>query len=929
MPALPPDVWAELFFDGTWNPITRDVRQTSPITVTRGLSSESSSEAEPTVTECVLDNRHHRYSPRNLRSDLRGKIGRNTPFRWGYKVGPPWATMPGTNGNEITTPTSTAYNVTDIDVRIDLTLEDWTTQQGIAARYTTSGDNRSWAVYLSGTGEIAFAWSPDGTFGALITEFSTVPIVAHNGQRLTLRITLDADNGASGYELRFYIGRTVDDAEWELLGDPIIGGSTTTVFAATSGIEAGDVLGLVIAGMTGKVFALKLMSAILGTAVLSMATADAAPGASSFTSNGAVWTAAGGAVLENKHIRMAGEIPAWPPNRDLSGNDTTTDIAPTGVTRRMDAGNKPQDSALLRYIRAQGPIECWPLTDGVQATSGKSLNGSPDFTVKLNSGTATPTWSDGQLAEWIEPTVLLPTGSDGTIRGSVARAASAASEWSVDFFYNGKQDMDVVIADYGDLTDADPRIAWSIELDQSANEIALFSVSVGETSSSTALQSTVTGAGVFDGKLHHVRLSTSVNGADGDFEIYVDGVLRDSGTATGYASEAVNFIRPGWFYSAITQDTPTIGYITYWGSGAPSAADMWEAATGFPGERAGARIERLATEAGYTASTAGTTGFQELMGVQDRRKLLELMNEASLTNFGYFLDRRDALEVIHRGHSTLWNQQPALTLDFSAGIISAPFRPDDGDKLTENDVSVSRKYGAFPARAVLESGELSVLDFPDGVGRYDNEYEYSLYTDDQAAHVAYMRLNLGTYNGIRYTRITLDLANERVFQMIGDILRADVGDKIRLTNVPEDHGPDDVEILIQGYTEEAGPDTWRITFNGVPAAPWEAFASSVDRYSRADTGGSSLGAALAAGATSVSVATQSGSKRWVDSAAYPAEFPFDVRVGGSGGEVVRVTAISGTSSPQTFTLTRGINGADIGHASGEDVRLAYPVYFPL
>jgi hypothetical protein len=67
----------------------------------------------------------------------------------------------------------------------------------------------------------------------------------------------------------------------------------------------------------------------------------------------------------------------------------------------------------------------------------------------------------------------------------------------------------------------------------------------------------------------------------------------------------------------------------------------------------------------------------------------------------------------------------------------------------------------------------------------------------------------------------------------------------------------------------------------------------------------------------------------VDSAAYPAEFPFDVRVGGSGGEVVRVTAISGTSSPQTFTLTRGINGADIGHASGEDVRLAYPVYFPL
>jgi hypothetical protein len=444
------------------------------------------------------------------------------------------------------------------------------------------------------------------------------------------------------------------------------------------------------------------------------------------------------------------------------------------------------------------------------------------------------------------------------------------------------------------------------------------------------LQSTITPAGVFDEKIHQIRLATTVSGADAGFSIYIDGVLRDSGTATGYASEEVNFIRPGWFYASVTQDTPTIGYVTYWGSSAPSAADVWDAATGFQGERAGTRMERLATENGYTVTVSGETAFQQQMGIQDRKKLLELLNEANMTNFGYLLDLREGLEVIHRGHSTLWNQPPGITLDFSAGLISAPFRPEDDDRLTENDVLVQRAFGAIPANAALESGALSVQEFPNGVGRYDNSYEYSLYTDDQANHTAYMRLHLGTYNGVRYTRITLNLANPRVYQMIDDILRLDVGDKIRISNVPDDHGPDDVEVLINGYTETVSDNEWTLVLNCVPADPWNAFVASSDRYERADTRGSSLNSSLTSTATSMSVATTAGNAVWVDTTGYAAEFPFDVRIGGEvGGEVVRVTAITGTTSPQTFTVTRGINGVNVAHSSGEDVRLAFPVYFSL
>lgn len=923
--ALPPSMWAELFYDNAWNTVS-DMRQTSPVTVTRGLSSESASDAEPTTSSVTLDSRDHKYAPRNPTSTLFGKIGRNTPFRWGYNEGSPWLESDGTGTSGLTTPDQAAFDVTDLDVRIDIALENWVTgsgSQGLCSRWTATGDNRAWGIYLAGTGQLAFVWSPTGN-SSFNTEFSdvNVPIVAHNGQRMAIRVTMDVNNGSGSYDLRFYTGRTVDDEEWSLLGEPQ-SGAATTLPNVSSRIEFGDLSGFVMSAMTGKGYAMKLMSSIGGATAMQMSTSDADPGDTSFVSNGLTWTLNSGVTMTNKIIRMVGEIPSWPPTRDLSGNNTVVDIEPTDLMRRMDAGTKPVDSAILRFIKVNSPIECWTLTDSSNVTSGRSMNGSPDMRVTLTFGTALPDWGGGSLAEWIEPVVSLPGGTDGTMKASTRRAASAATGWSVDFLIAGKQDMDFTIADYGELSDADPRIGWTLELDQSADQITLTTVAAGDTSSSLTLQSTISSAGVFDGAVHHIRLTTETTGSDADFEIFVDGVSRDTGTATGYGSEAVLFVRPGWFYNATTQDLPSIGYVTYWGSsGVPSAADMYEAATGYPGERAGVRIARLAEESGYVATVTGELVYQRLMGVQSTKTILELLNECNKTNFGYLVGARDRLELIHRGQSTLWNQPPGLTLDFSAGLISAPFKPVDDDKLTENDVTVKREFGAVPARQVLETGSLSVQDFPNGVGRYDKDHTYSLFEDSHADQVAYMRLHLGTYDGVRYTRITLDLANPRVNAMLDDILRLDVGDKIRLTDVPSDHGPDDVDVLIQGYTEEAGPKEWKITFNCVPGDPWNALVADSDTYGRADTAGCQLNEDLTSGETGVDVLT-TGLYRWVDSATYPSDFPFDVR---TGGEVMRVTACTGTGLSQTFTVTRGINGVTKAHSSGQDIRLANPVY---
>jgi hypothetical protein len=76
------------------------------------------------------------------------------------------------------------------------------------------------------------------------------------------------------------------------------------------------------------------------------------------------------------------------------------------------------------------------------------------------------------------------------------------------------------------------------------------------------------------------------------------------------------------------------------------------------------------------------------------------------------------------------------------------------------------------------------------------------------------------------------------------------------------------------------------------------------------------------------VATAAGYPLWTTNAA---DFPFDIQahpLGALGrGERITVTDITGTTSPQTFTVTRSVNGVVMSHDEGEVIALFYtPVY---
>ncbi|MFI2431995.1 hypothetical protein [Streptomyces sp. NPDC018693] len=88
---------------------------------------------------------------------------------------------------------------------------------------------------------------------------------------------------------------------------------------------------------------------------------------------------------------------------------------------------------------------------------------------------------------------------------------------------------------------------------------------------------------------------------------------------------------------------------------------------------------------------------------------------------------------------------------------------------------------------------------------------------------------------------------------------------------------------------------------------------------RIDSDGLTLTSAITATDTSFSV-TSAGTP-CIDSATSAADFPVDVSI---GGEIMTVTAITGTTSPQTFTVVRSANGVVKAHDAGTRVSLAQP-----
>lgn len=112
----------------------------------------------------------------------------------------------------------------------------------------------------------------------------------------------------------------------------------------------------------------------------------------------------------------------------------------------------------------------------------------------------------------------------------------------------------------------------------------------------------------------------------------------------------------------------------------------------------------------------------------------------------------------------------------------------------------------------------------------------------------------------------------------------------------------------------ADVDSVTITVGDIRPEAWEQVRS------RWDTDASELTAGITAAATTMQVTTTTGPVWTWDEAM----LPFDLAV---GGERVRVEGVTGTTSPQTMTVVRAVNGVSKAHAAGTAVSLWKPGYY--
>jgi hypothetical protein len=166
----------------------------------------------------------------------------NFDTTWVNRVAP--AVLVGGGGNATNFPSAThqaGLAITgDIDIRVRGSIGSTSAFHSFAAKDEVTSQ-RCWAFANTNLGFPQFRWSTDGTSGAYVTVTGGTAFAAGAGVTAWFRVTLDVDNGAGGYEVKFWEAADQPDepTSWTQVGSTSTGGSTTSIFAGTDALRVG------------------------------------------------------------------------------------------------------------------------------------------------------------------------------------------------------------------------------------------------------------------------------------------------------------------------------------------------------------------------------------------------------------------------------------------------------------------------------------------------------------------------------------------------------------------------------------------------------------------------------------------------------------------------------------------------------------------
>lgn len=261
-----------------------------------------------------------------IRTDAGATNGTGVEF--GYD-GEDFLLLSGASGNYASTPDSSGFDLTgDIDLRVRVAMDDWTpaTESTLIAKYTATGNQRSYALAVTATGALIFRWSENGT--AEKTETSSVVNTFTNGSTHWVRATLDVNNGASDAEVKFYTSE--DGSTWTQLGATQLNGATTSLFSSTAPLELGSQTGGTVNRLAGKIFRAEVRDGIGGT----LGAAPIATTSGITDSTGVTWTVNGTAYLSSHTVYG---LQAYLQVLSFTGTDVTIKLQSSSDNGSTDA----------------------------------------------------------------------------------------------------------------------------------------------------------------------------------------------------------------------------------------------------------------------------------------------------------------------------------------------------------------------------------------------------------------------------------------------------------------------------------------------------------------------------------------------------------------------------------------------------------------
>jgi hypothetical protein len=610
---------------------------------------------------------------------------------------------------------------------------------------------------------------------------------------------------------------------------------------------------------------------------------------------------------------QVGEVAVWAPSRPVQGTSRCA-VQGAGVLRRLGRGKTPFRPPLERAVLAGGPAAYWRL-DEAEGT-GAALPGVLGGVPLVYDALWRPGVVDGSAPMGGGKYPNLMAGDGQTLSGMLTSGVlptASTTGYAVDLmlYIDGDLSFSNIATVYASSASIGGGFNFRVSCTAGAVSIELEPLDL-------ALPGPFS-VDLVPQRWYHLRGVAANVGSTIELSLYVDGELAATEVyAASSAGRATTLIIGGEDVSGFNvAENLSIGHVVVWDTPTPSASGA--AGVGYLGETAADRAARLCLESGVPITVVGDPADSKRMGPQPADTLTELLLECARTDAALLFEDRDQLGFVFHCGRDLYNRDPDITLSLTSSGISPGIAPEVGDVYVRNDVEAVSSTGR--ARAFLESGPMSVLDPPDGVGRYDTRWEVNPDDDGTLPAHAGWHVNRGTVDEIVFRSVTVDLdANPSLASAVSAL---DIGNVVLLTDLDPDDSPDDVAGLLVRIAQVIGPDRRLVTLWLVPASPYNVAiigedAGSTDlRGARIDTDLTVTAEAL--DTTETGVDTTGGT--WTTDAD---NWNAGLSGGGLfvtiGGELMRVTNRAGS----TFTVVRSVNGIVKSHASGAPVHVTYP-----